>query len=279
MSTTLSAAAIAGFASEIKHAYQDMGKLRDTVVLRHTKSSTYRFPKLGAGLATVRVPQTDVVPMNLAHTNQTATLEDWNAAEYTDIFDDAATNVSERAALAKAIAGAITRREDQLIIDGLEAASTTLTVAKSVGGTDTSLNLTKLRQASRLLGDQGVGDDEPWCYAGSHHSKEGLLGDSEATSADYASVRALVNGQINSYMGFDFKWIATRSEGGLDLTSNSRMNFAYAKSSMGLAEALGFKTSVDWIPQKTAWLANGILKAGVIDIDALGIVELLTHEA
>ena len=69
-SISLSVAAIASFDADVKHAYQDRGKLRDTVRIKNgVVGSTHRFPTLGAGLATKRVKQTDVVPMNLQHAN------------------------------------------------------------------------------------------------------------------------------------------------------------------------------------------------------------------
>jgi hypothetical protein len=279
MSTSLSTAAIASFDADVKHAYQDMGKLRDTTrVKTGVVGSTHRFPKLAAGLATRRVKQTDVVPMNLAHTNATATLEDWNAAEYTDVFDDAKTNISEREELAGSIAKAISRREDQLIIDALEATATTLTVASSIGGANTNLNVDKLRRASRLLGDGGVGEDEDITYVGSYVGREGLLGETEATSADFNTVRALVNGDISSFLGMSFKWIATRAEGGLDLTGGDRTTFAYAKSAIGHAIGMDQRMEVNYIPTKTSWLANMLFSAGSIEIDAGGVVEITCDE-
>lgn len=279
MSTSLSTAAIASFDADVKHAYQDMGKLRDCVRVKSgVVGSTHRFPKLGAGLATRRVKQTDVVPMNLSHSNATATLEDWNAAEYTDVFDDAKTNISEREELAGSIAKAISRREDQLIIDALEATATTLTVASSVGGANTDLNVDKLRRASRLLGDNGVGEDEDRYYVGSYIGREALLGETETTSADYNTVRALVNGSIDSFMGFSFKWIATRSEGGLDLTSGDRSTFAFAKSAIGHAIGMDQRMEVNYIPTKTSWLANMLFSAGSIEIDAGGVVDVTCDE-
>lgn len=279
MSTSLSTAAIASFDADVKHAYQDTGKLRDTVrVKTGVVGSTHRFPKLSAGLATRRVKQTDVVPMNLEHTNATATLEDWNAAEYTDVFDDAKTNISERQELAGSIAKAISRREDQLIIDALEATATTLTVASSIGGANTNLNVDKLRRASRLLGDNGVGEDEEITYVGSYVGREGLLGETEATSADFNTVRALVNGDISSFLGMSFKWIATRAEGGLDLTGGDRTTFAYAKSAIGHAIGMDQRMEVNYIPTKTSWLANMLFSAGSIEIDAGGVVEITCDE-
>jgi hypothetical protein len=280
MSTSLSVAAIASFAAEVKHAYQDKGKLRDTVRIKTgVVGSTHRFPKLSAGMASRRVPQTDVIPMNLVHTNATATLEDWNAAEYTDVFDEAKTNISERAELASSIAKAIGRREDQLIIDALEASSTTLTVAKSIGGADTNLNVDKLRRIGYLLGNNGVDEDEEITYAGSHSGKESLLGETEATSADYNSVRSLVNGQINSFLGLNFKWIASRAEGGLDLTAGDRTSYAYAKSAVGHAIGIDQRMEVNYIPVKTSWLANMLFSAGSVEIDAGGVVEITTDES
>lgn len=279
-SISLSVAAIASFDAMVKHAYQDRGKLRDTVRLKTgVVGSTHRFPKLAAGLATRRVRQTDLVPMNLQHTNVTATLEDWNAAEYTDVFDEAKTNISERSELASSIAKAISRREDQLIIDALEATATTLTVAKSVGGADTGLNVDKLRRASRLLGNNGVGEDEQITYVGSYTQREGLLGETAVTSADFNTVRALVNGDVSTFMGMSFKWIATRAEGGLDLTSTDRTTFAYAKSAVGHCVGMDQRMEVNYIPIKTSWLANMLFSAGSVEIDAGGVVEVTCHEA
>ena len=279
MSKTLSVAAIASFDAEVKHAYQDRPKLRETVRVRTgIVGSTHRFPKLGAGLATKRSPQTDVIPMNLVHSNATATLEDWNAAEYTDVFDEGKTNISERAELASSIAKAIGRREDQLIIDALEASATTLLVATSVGGAASGLNVDKLRRSKRLLGQNGVGEDEMLTFAGSYQGQEDLLGETSVTSADYNGVRALVNGDVNSFLGMTFKWIADRAEGGLDITALARSNFCYAQSAIGHAIGMDQRMEINYIPVKTSWLANMLFSAGSTEIDAGGVVDITTTE-
>lgn len=280
MSTTLSVAAISSFDADVKHAYQDRPKLRDTTRVRTgIVGSTHRFPKLGQGLATQRAPQTDVIPMNLVHSNATVTLEDWNAAEYTDVFDEVKTNISERMELSASIAKAIGRREDQMIIDALEASATTLTVASSVGGASSGLNIEKLRRCGRLLGDNGVDESETITFIGSYMGKEDLLGETEVTSADYNSVRALVNGEINTFLNMTYCWIASRSEGGLDLTGNDRTNFAYAKSAIGHAIGMNQRMEINYIPTKTSWLANMLFSANAGEIDAGGVVDVTTYEA
>lgn len=282
MSRTLEDAAVAAFAAEVKHEYQEGAKLKDTVrSVRGITGATYRFPKMGKGLAIQRADvQADIVPMNIAHTNATANIINWIAADYTDIFDDDKTNISEQKELAKSIAMAIERREDQQILDALEAASTSLTVAKNMedGSTDADLTVAKIRRADRLLGDGGVEETER-CFVGSHYGKEALLGATEVTSADYNSVRALVSGDVNTFVGFSFKWIGTRAEGGLDKTSNDRTNFAFAKSAVGMAYGSVQRMEINYIPTKTSWLAAMIYTAGAVAIDAAGIVEVTTTEA
>lgn len=280
MSKSLPTAAIASFDADVKHAYQDRAKLRDTVRIKQgVVGNTHRFPKLAAGIASKRASQTDVVPMNLQHTNATVTLQDWNAAEYTDVFDEAKTNISERQELAASIAKAIGRREDQLIIDALDASNTTLTVAKSVGGADTDLNVDKLRKIGRLLGNNGVDEDEQITFVGSYFGREALLGSTQVTSADYNTVRALTNGEVNQFLGMTFKWIAERAEGGLDKTGNDRTSYAYAKSAIGHAIGIEQRMEVNYIPMKTSWLANMLFSAGSVEIDAGGVVEVTTQEA
>lgn len=279
MSKFLGDAEIALFDAEVKHEYQQMGKLRGTVRSRsNVQARTYRFPKMGKGLATARLPQTEVVPMNITHTNATATLEDWNAAEFTDIFDEAHTNINERQELAFTIAGAITRREDQLIIDAAEAASTTLTVAASVGGAASGLNVAKIRNAAFLLDDQGVPPMDR-VFVASVKGKEQLLGETEATSSDFNSVKTLVEGTLKSFYGFEFIWIETRTEGGLTIAADQRTNFAWHKQAMGHAVAKDFRTEVHYIPQRTSWLSNGLFSAGSVAIDAFGLVEITTDES
>ena len=282
MSINLSAAQIAQFDAMVKHAYQGAGLLRGTVRVRTgVVGASHRFPKMGKGTATPRVPQTDVVPMNVAHTGATATLENWNAPEYTDIFDQAGVNYDEKAELASVIASAIGRREDQLIIDAIDAASTTLTVGNDVGGTDTGLNVAKLRRARNKLSQSGApkGKDDR-TYLTNADGLEELLGETQPTSSDYNTVKTLVDGEIQHFVGFRIIEMEDRDEGGLPVDgSNDRTDYAYARSSTGLAVGLEFRTEVNYIPEKTSWLSNGIFRAGAVSIDALGIVEVTCRQA
>jgi len=280
MSRNLTANEQNSFDTRVKAAYEMGGMLRATVeIADNIVGSTHRFHKMGKGMATRRIDQTDVIPMNITHGNATATLEDWNAAEYTGIFNQQKVNYKEQDKLATIIANAIGRREDQLIIDALDAAATGLTVDTDVGGVATGLNTAKCRRARRLMNENGVPKAKgERCFLISSEGMEQLLGDGDANTVDKNVIKALYDGEIAHWVGFDFIEIEEREEGGLPKDSNDRTNFAYHKASAGLAIGINMQTQVNYIAEKTSYLANGIFSAGSVAIDAEGIVEVITTE-
>ncbi len=283
MSKFLSTVASTEFDSEVKHAYENGMKLRSTVTVRQgVVGDTYKFRKMGKGLAKQRpAPSSDVTPMDIDHSLQTVTLTNWYAPEYTDIFDAAEVNFDEQRELASVIANALGRRDDQLIIDAMEDGTPTSTVDEDVGGADTGLNPDKIRRASRHLNERGVpGDGRTFVHTAI--GLEQLLGETEVTSSDYNTVKALVNGEVNSWMGFKFVAIEIRTEGGLPIdvaaTPDETHNFAYHQAAVGYACGIDVKQETNYIPEKVSWLANGMLKCGSVIRDADGYVEVQTVE-
>ncbi len=211
MSVSLSNAFVTLFDAEVKQAYQGKAMLVGAVRQRRgVEGSTVKFPKVGTGVATPRIPQTDVTPINASFSQVTLTLGDWNAAEYSDIFNQAKVNFDERQELVQVVAAAMGRRQDQMIIDALTASSTSLTVSNDIGGSDTNLNVAKLREAKRLLDKNNVdpGDRHIVIHANSLAS---LLSETAVTSSDFNSVKALVQGDINTFLGFTFHVMGDRT--------------------------------------------------------------------
>jgi hypothetical protein len=267
MSINLSSAASAQFDAEVKHAFQTAGKLRNAVRMRTgVVGDTYNFRTMGKGLANQKASQTDVTPMDISHTKVPVTLGNWVAGEYTDIFDAAEVNFDERRELAQTIAGAMGRRSDQLVIDALTAGETI------VHGS-TGLNLAKITSASEALNDNGVPMNDRFLLTSAEGISD-LLNVEQATSADYATVRALMSGEINTFMGFNIIMMETRSEGGLSKTSTTRDCYAFHKSAIGCAIGMDISTEVNYIPEKTSWLSLGKYKAGAATIDSTGIVKV-----
>jgi N4-gp56 family major capsid protein len=279
MSISLSNAFVTLFDAEVKQAYQGKAMLVGAVRQRRgVEGSTVKFPKVGKGVATVRISQADVTPLNVAFSNVTCTLSDFNAAEYSDIFSQAKVNFDERQELVQVLGNAIGRRQDQLILDALTAASGTGTVGNDIGGTDTNLNVAKLRDAKRQLDRANVPPE------GRHiilHASglASLLSETSVTSSDFNTVKALVSGEINTFLGFTFHVMGDRTEGGLIIDSNlDRVSFAFHKDAIGYAEGIAPRTEVNYIPEKTSFLVNSVFSAGAIAIDAEGIVKITARE-
>ncbi len=72
-------------------------------------------------------------------------------------------------------------------------------------GTATGLTLGKLITANRILDDADLLDDNaPHVLCVTAYEIENLLNTTKVTSADYNTIKALVNGTIDTFMGFKF---------------------------------------------------------------------------
>jgi len=280
MAISISNAFVTLFDAEVKQAYQADAVLRNTVRLRSgVQGATHKFPKIGAGVATVRVPQTDVTPLNVDYSQATVTLADYIAAEYSDIFNQAKVNFDEKRELVQVVGKAIGRRADQIVIDAIAGSGTSLTVSNDIGGTDTNLNVAKLREAKRLMDANNVPMDDRYLLI--HASNlSNLLSETSVTSSDFNTVKALVQGDINTFLGFSFITIGDRSEGGLTGggSGSDRNVYAWHKSAVGMAEGMGIRSEINYIPEKTSWLVASMLSAGATAIDAGGIVSISCRE-
>tara|TARA_R110000824_G_scaffold1703_2_gene8470 strand:+ start:51 stop:881 length:831 start_codon:yes stop_codon:yes gene_type:complete len=264
------------FDSEVKQAYQAESLLRGTMRTRTgVAGNTVKFPKIGKGVATIRVPQTDVTPLNVTYAQVTATMSDYIAAEYSDIFQQSHINFDERSELVQVVSKSIARRMDQLCIDAMVGNAGT-TIATSIGGAGTNMNIEKLRATAKAMNTNNVPSEGRYLLM--HASQlDALLGEAEITSQDFASVKALVRGEVNSFMGFNILTMGDRDEGGVPKPS-TRSCFAWHKDSMGYAESMSQKTEVNYVPEKTSFLVSSMFSAGSVTIDAEGLVQVTCTE-
>jgi len=279
MAINVSTAFVDLFDSEVKQAYQAESLLRGTMRTRSgVAGNTVKFPTIGKGVATLRVPQTDVTPLNITYGQLTATMEDYIAAEYSDIFQQSHINFDERSELVQVVSKSIARRMDQICIDALNAATGTSAVATTVGpGGNTDMNIEKLRATAKALNEKNVPSEGRYLLM--HATQlDSLLGEQEITSQDFAAVKALVQGEINTFMGFNILTMGDRDEGGIPKPS-TRTCFAWHKDSMGYAESMSQKTEVNYVPEKTSFLVSSMFSAGSVAIDGEGIVKIACTEA
>lgn len=277
MAVGISSAFVQLFDAEVKQAYQGARALAGVTRERtNVEGNQVKFPKIGKGTATVRVPQTDVTPLNVTYSQITATMSDYIAAEYSDIFQQSKVNFDERQELVQVVGGAIGRRMDQLVIDALNAASSPSTVATSVGGAGTNMNLAKLLAAKKALDAKNVPADGR-CMIIHANGLSALLDETELTSSDFATVKALSTGEIDTFLGFKFITLGDRDEGGLPLPS-TRTCFAFHRDAVGLGISMNQRSEINYVPEKTSFLVSSMFSAGAVAVDDEGIVKISATE-
>ena len=277
MAVAISNAFVQMFDAEVKQAYQGARALAGLTRERtNVEGNQVKFPKIGKGTATVRVPQTDVTPLNVSYSQVSASMSDFIAAEYSDIFSQQKVNFDERRELVEVVSGAIGRRMDQLVLDALNASSTSLTVATTIGGAGTNMNIEKLIETKKLMDTNNVPSEGRTMIIHANNLA-GMLGETEITSADFATVKALVSGEVDTFMGFKFVTLGDRDEGGLPLPS-TRTCFAFHRDAMGMGIGMNQRSEINYVAEKTSFLVSSMFSAGAIAIDDEGIVKISCTE-
>jgi len=281
MSINLDAVTVTQFDDIVKQQYQARARLRNCVSIRTgVRGDTYRFQRMGQGIANQKATQASVTPMNVGYAHQTANLERWLAPEYTDIFDKDEVNFDEMAELGKCIAKALGRREDQLIIDAMN--SGTYSTSPTTGDADTGLDIVtgtagltmaKVREINERFQDLEIEDGEKY-IAVTAKGLSDLLSDNTVTSTDFNTVKALVSGEFDTWMGMKWKVLGSRVEGGLPVVTDQRA-FAWHKDAIGYAVGnIDMMSKIDWVPVKTSWLTNGMLRSGSVIRENSGIIRV-----
>ena len=108
--------------------------------------------------------------------------------------------------------------------------STAMLAGNQIANGGTDLTVAKLRTAKKTLDLASVDPSIPRYIAVGPEQIDALLGDTNVTSSDFNTVKALVQGEINTFMGFEF--IVTNR---LSKASNIRSCFAWAEDGLTLA--------------------------------------------
>lgn len=277
MSAQVSNAFVTYFEELVKITYQNKGNLlRGTTRERmDVVGSQVDFPVYSGAVASPHVPRSDVTPMNPDVTRVTLTLEDWDAAEYADIFENQKINFNEVQELVKIEAYAIGRQSDQMVIDALAASGTANVIPN--GGTNFTYD--KALQIVEKFNENGV-DPEDRYVAISAKAQTALMQEDQFVSEWYTSNRLVENGNISGKNVLGMNWIVipdfsrNGSVFGLPKVGNIRTCYAWQKNAVGTAVGINQRSEINYIPQKTSYLAVTMFSANSVAIDNTGIVEI-----
>ena len=221
MSTQITTAFVEQYSANVQHLAQQKGsRLRSAVVNETVVGKNAFFEQIGKTAARQRTSRhSDTPRMDTPHARRRVSLTDYDWADLIDNEDRVRMLIDPTSPYAQAAANAMGRAIDEAIVaaadgtaytgvDGSTSTSYTAgnTIDVQVGvspAADTGLNVGKLRAAKQVL-DANEADDEDRYMIINAKQLQNLLGETETTSSDFASVKALVNGEINSFLGFQF---------------------------------------------------------------------------
>jgi Phage capsid protein len=145
-------------------------------------------------------------------------------------------------------------------------------------GANLGLTIGKLRQAKFMLDNADVDDEDPRYMAITAKSLQDLLRTTEVTSSDYNSVKALVEGTVNSFLGFTFKRVSNKIMP-LDAVTDIRTCVAWAKSGIKITDS-GKEVQIDRRPDKSnALQIRTVALLGGTRMEEVKVVSILCDES
>lgn len=215
MSFTIEQHHVVKYDEDVKAAYQQRGsRLRPYVEMKSGfVGKSFSVNRLGTiEAATKDTRHTAHDHQNAEHTVRWGNLVYYYNSLMMDPDDDDRVLADPKNKYVMAAANSLGRKTDSVIITaGLGTAITgedrsgtaALPAAQKIAVGSGPLDVVKLTQAKRMLDEQEVDDEGRICVV-TAQGLEDLLAVTQITSFDYNSVKALVNGQVNTFLGFTF---------------------------------------------------------------------------
>jgi hypothetical protein len=268
MATSITNAFITQFESEVHMAYQRMGSKLKNIVrnVNNVQGNTVKFQKVAKGSANTKARHAEVVAMNLSHSNVSATLTDYYAADFVDKLDELKTNIDERQVVSQSTAYALGRKTDDIIRDEMDTATA---FAKNVNSdAATGMSLVKAKNMMETFNGNDVPDDGQRYWVVGPKQWSDLLSIDQFTRLEYIGQDELpFKGGMTAKRWLGFLWFV---HSGLTL-STDRYTLAFHKSAVGLGVGSDVKTEVNYIPEKVSHLITSHLSLGATIIDGDGI--------
>jgi hypothetical protein len=241
MSSQVTTAFVQQYSANVQMLSQQMGSLlRDKVRVESITGKNAFLDQVGSVTAVEKTSRhSDTPQIDTPHARRRISLSDYEFADLIDQQDKVRLLIDPTSSYAQAAAMAMGRAIDDVIITAAlgtaytgETGSTSTANANQIVHASAGLNIAKLRTAKQTLDLSDVDPSIPRYIIVSPKQISDLLNITEVTSADFNTVKALANGEINTYLGFNFI-VSNR----LSLSGTTRSCIAFAQD--GLALGIG----------------------------------------
>ena len=273
MSSQVTTAFVEQYKNNVMDLVQQKGsRLRSAVMTDTVQGKKKFYEQVGTTEAQLRTSRHADSPLvNTPHLRRSMTLEDYEWGDLIDNADRVRMLIDPQDAYARNAAYAMGRAMDDVIISavrgtaytGVSGGTSVLWSAQDgtsgttdqhvdvdvqdTGSEHVSLNVEKLIQARKILAANEVGGDEELFCVVNAGMLASMLNQTSVTSADFNSVKALVRGDIDTFMGFKF---IHSERGGLSANTSGNTEatdeacWCFAKSAIQLGIGADIKASI-----------------------------------
>ena len=251
MSAQITTAFSQQFSTNVQLLSQQRGSiLRGGVSEESVTGEKAFFDQVGAAAAVKRTSRHGDTPVvETPHSRRMVTMDSYEWADLIDDADKVKLLIDPTSTYAQAAAAAMGRAMDDAIITAATgtaktgksgSTSTSMLAANQIANGAADLTVAKLIQAKKILDNGSVDPSIPRHIAVGPDQIEALLNTTSVTSSDFNTVKALVQGEINTFMGFQFH-MSTR----LGKSGNIRTCFAWAEDGIKLAVGKDVMSRID----------------------------------
>jgi hypothetical protein len=251
MSTQVTTAFVQQYSANVQMLSQQMGsRLRDAVRVENVVGKNAFFDQVGAATAQLRTTRhADTPQIDTPHARRRVSLADYEYADLIDDQDKVRMLIDPTSAYAMAAAAAMGRAMDDVIISAATgtaytgetgSTATALPAGQQIAAGGADMTVAKLREAKKILDLSDVDPSIPRYIAVGPNQIEALLGDTNVTSSDFNTVKALVQGEVNQFMGFNF--IMTNR---LAISGSTRSCFAWAEDGIAIGVGKDVNARID----------------------------------
>ena len=287
MSTNITTAFVQQYSANIQMLSQQMGSLlRDKVRLESVVGKNAFFDQVGKVTAVLKTSRhSDTPQIDTPHARRRVSLADYEFADLIDQQDKVRLLIDPTSSYAQAAAMAMGRAMDDVIITAAlgtaftgetGSTSTTLPSAQIIteSGTD-GLTIAKLRTTKEKFDLASVDPSIQRYMIVSPRQVTDLLGTTSVTSSDFNTVKALVQGEVDSFMGF--KFITSNR---LSIASSKRKCIAFASDGIALGVGKDVSARIDEGADKSyAAQVYYCMSIGATRMEEEKVVEVQAHEA
>jgi len=208
------------FSSNVMHLSQQEGSMLYEYCRQETQDAESKFhDRIGKSKARRKAGRhSDVLFSDIPHSRRMVTTEDIYDADLVDQEDKIRTIMNIENEYTKSIAMSIGRDMDEQIIDfalgsayGGKKGTVAIPLPDSQklvatnGTIFTGMNVLTLRRSRKLFKqNESIKKGEKLIFCWAAEQADDLLGSTEVTSSDFNSVKALVDGEVDTFMGFKF---------------------------------------------------------------------------